>query len=115
MPDELNRLVENIAYGVERVVVAIGSRKDDDSNFHALAAPGGVVGISILTQRVHRIHEPAEFVSVGVFCLYCAIFSRRFFYRPMRTPAPAVFSTPSQFCLAVVREQFPIRPPEHSR
>jgi hypothetical protein len=45
MPDELNRLMENIAYGVERVVVAIGSRKDDDSKFHALSAPGGVAEV----------------------------------------------------------------------
>src|ERR1700686_3913370 len=56
MPDELNRLVDDIAYGVKRVVVAIGSRKDDDSKFHALAAPRGVAGSFILTQRV--IQQP---------------------------------------------------------
>jgi hypothetical protein len=76
MPDELNRLMENIAYGVGRVVVAIGSRKDDDSKFHALAAPGGVAGSFILTQRVHSGHERAGFLSVFVFGLYRAIFSQ---------------------------------------
>jgi hypothetical protein len=67
MPDELNRLMENIAYGVERVVVAIGSGKDDDSKFHALAAPGDVAGTIILTQRVHRGHEPPKLLSVAAF------------------------------------------------
>jgi hypothetical protein len=76
VPDELNRLMENIAYGVKRVVVAIGSRKDYNSKFHALAAPGGVAGSSILTQRVHHSHEPQEFLSVCAFWIYRAIFSR---------------------------------------
>ena len=79
MPDELNRLVENTAYGVERVVVAIGSRKDDDSKFHALAAPGGGAGTFILTQRVHRGHELAGFLSVAAFWMYLGIFSPCFF------------------------------------
>jgi hypothetical protein len=74
MPDELNRLMEDIAYGVERVVVAIRSGKDDDSKFHALAAPGDVAGTIILTQRVQSSHEQAEFLSVFAFCFYGAIF-----------------------------------------
>jgi hypothetical protein len=65
--------MENVAYGVERVVIAIGSGKDDDSKFHALAAPGDVAETVILTQRVPSSHEQAEFLSVFAFCLYGAI------------------------------------------
>jgi hypothetical protein len=67
MPDELNRLMEHIADGVERVVIAIGSGKDDDSKFHALAAPGDVAGTVILTQRAHRGHEPPKLFNVDAF------------------------------------------------
>src|ERR1700730_2202387 len=91
MPDELNRLLENIAYGVERVVVAIRSRKDDDSKFHALVTPGGDVGISILTQRVHRIHEAAEISQRRCFLRLPGDFFLAIFLSPDADPNSRLF------------------------
>jgi len=39
VPDEFDRSLQNIADGVKRVMIAIGSGKNDDSKFHAVAAP----------------------------------------------------------------------------
>src|SRR5262249_42161670 len=39
MPNEFDRLFKDISDGVERVVVAIGPGKDDDSKFHAAITP----------------------------------------------------------------------------
>ena len=39
VPDEFNRLFQDVPEGVKRVVVTIGPGKDDDSKFHVLVAP----------------------------------------------------------------------------
>ncbi len=44
VPDEFDGLLQDVADGVERVVVAIGPGKNDDSKFHAAVAPCGVCG-----------------------------------------------------------------------
>src|SRR5467141_58296 len=48
VPDEFDRLLLNVADGVERVMVAIGPGENDDSKFHAVAAPCSIAGTSIL-------------------------------------------------------------------
>jgi len=50
VPDEFDGFVQDISYGVKRVVVAIGPRKDDDSEFHRVLAPYGIRGTPILAQ-----------------------------------------------------------------
>jgi hypothetical protein len=39
VPDEFDGLVQDIADGVERVVVAIGPGKNNDSELHCVLAP----------------------------------------------------------------------------
>ena len=56
VPDEFHRLMKDVADGVKRVVVAIGPGKNDDSKFHALAAPCGVAGTLILAHE-HTFHS----------------------------------------------------------
>ena len=41
VPDEFDRLPQDAADGVESVVIAIGTGKDDNTNFHRLATPWG--------------------------------------------------------------------------
>src|SRR5467141_5243026 len=48
VPDEFDGLLQNVADGVKRVMVAIGPGKNDDSKFHAVAAPCSIAGTSIL-------------------------------------------------------------------
>src|SRR5437016_3250949 len=61
VPDEFDRLLENVADGVKRVVVAIGPGKNDDSKFHAVAAPCSIAGTSILAHtrdfRLERMKQ----------------------------------------------------------
>jgi hypothetical protein len=49
MPDEFNGLLEDVADGVEGVVIAVGPGKDYDSEFHGTS--GSAAGIFILAQR----------------------------------------------------------------
>jgi hypothetical protein len=44
VPDELDRLFQDIADGVKRIVIAVGARKDHHSKFHALIAPWRIFG-----------------------------------------------------------------------
>jgi hypothetical protein len=44
MPDEFDGFVEDVADGVERVVIAVGPGKDEDSKFHAAMTPSGIWG-----------------------------------------------------------------------
>jgi hypothetical protein len=46
MPDEINGLMKNFADGIAGVVIAVRSRKYDNTKFHRAAAP---VGASIIT------------------------------------------------------------------
>src|SRR5260370_16878623 len=48
VPDELDRFLQNVSEGVKRVVVAIGPGKNDDSEFHEVAAPWNIWGTPIL-------------------------------------------------------------------
>src|SRR6267378_1605491 len=48
VPDEFDGLPQNVADGVKRVMVAIGPGENDDSKFHAVAAPCSIAGTSIL-------------------------------------------------------------------
>src|SRR2546421_543111 len=48
VPDEFDGFPENVADGVKRVVVAIGPGKNDDSKFHAVAAPCNLAGTASL-------------------------------------------------------------------
>jgi hypothetical protein len=48
VPDEFDGLLQNVADGVKRVMVAIGPGKNDDSKFHAVAAPCSTAGTPIL-------------------------------------------------------------------
>src|SRR5437764_500903 len=52
MPDKLDRLFEDAADGVKRVVVAIRAWKDDDSKFHCVVTPGGIREILFYHRRV---------------------------------------------------------------
>src|ERR1700674_2832725 len=48
VPDKFDRLPQNVADGVKRVMIAIGPGKNYDSKFHAVAAPCRVAGTLIL-------------------------------------------------------------------
>jgi hypothetical protein len=48
VPDKFDALLEDVADGVKRVVVAIGPGENDDSKFHVVAAPCSVAGTPIL-------------------------------------------------------------------
>jgi hypothetical protein len=48
VPDKLDGLLQYVADGIKRVVVAIGPGKNDDSKFHAVAAPCSIAGTYIL-------------------------------------------------------------------
>src|SRR5208282_5076360 len=52
VPDEFDRLVQHIRYGIKRIVIAIGSGKDYDSKFHARVAPAMAFGNISLSQGV---------------------------------------------------------------
>jgi hypothetical protein len=59
VPNELDRFFQDAAYGVERVVIAVGARKNNYSKFHALVAPSGILGKLILA------HQRGEFRRSG--------------------------------------------------
>src|SRR6266702_5865495 len=42
MPNEFGRGVKDFAYRMQRIVIAIGSREYDNTNFHRDAAPGEI-------------------------------------------------------------------------
>src|ERR1700730_13622058 len=88
--------MENIAYGVESVVVAIGSRKDDDSKFHALAAPV-TLRKYILTQRVHRGHEPPNCSASPLFSFTTRFFRDDFFSSGCGRQFAALLRCPANF------------------
>src|SRR5262249_40004451 len=50
VPDEFNGLLEDVADGVESVVIAIRAGKNDDSEFHRVVTPWGIRGTSILAR-----------------------------------------------------------------
>jgi hypothetical protein len=54
VPDEFDRLVQDIAERIKRVVVAIRAGKDYDSEFHRVGSPRGIRGKLILTQTGKR-------------------------------------------------------------
>src|SRR5262249_48175856 len=49
VPDDLDGLLQNLADGVEGVVIAIRAGKDYDSEFHRVVTPRGIRGSSSLT------------------------------------------------------------------
>src|SRR5882724_9442909 len=51
VPDELDRLFQNVADGVKSVVIAIRSGKNDDSEFHRVVTPWSIRGILILAHQ----------------------------------------------------------------
>jgi hypothetical protein len=48
MPDKFDRLIQDFADCVKRIVVAIGPWKDNDSKFHGVVTPDGIWGRFIL-------------------------------------------------------------------
>jgi hypothetical protein len=56
VPDEFDRPPQNVADGVKRVMIAIGPGKNNDSKFHAVAAPNSIAGTSILA-HTHASHS----------------------------------------------------------
>jgi hypothetical protein len=48
VPDEFDGLMEDVADGVKRIVVAIGPGENDDSKFHVVPAPCRIAGALIL-------------------------------------------------------------------
>ena len=51
VPDECDGLLEDVSDGVKGVVVAVGRGKNNDSEFHAAAAPCCLAGTPILAQK----------------------------------------------------------------
>jgi hypothetical protein len=51
VPDKFDGFVQDVADGVERVVVAIGSGKDYNSKFHAASAPYNGGKLYFITDR----------------------------------------------------------------
>jgi len=49
VPDKLDGLVQDVADGVKRVVIAIRAGKNDDSEFHRVGSPRSIQGNSILS------------------------------------------------------------------
>jgi hypothetical protein len=63
VPEQLDGLAQNLAQGVEGVVVAVRAGKDDDTEFHLVVTPARIRGICILAQRrAARFtpHRPAD-------------------------------------------------------
>src|SRR5258708_2775048 len=125
MPDEFDGLLEDVADGVKRVVVAIGPGENDDSKFHAVAAPCSFTGTPILaympefelesvdkkkiTQRHRERGEIAEEKNATfVSWLLCAasIFSTSSLVFRQR-PIHGVSSRPSPVSSPGARGQFP--------
>ena len=50
VPDEFDGLPQGVPDGVKSVVIAIGPGKNNDSKFHAVAAPCSLAGTTILAQ-----------------------------------------------------------------
>src|SRR5207253_11255961 len=62
VPDEFDGLLEDVSDGVKGVVVAIGPGKNNDSKFHAVAAPCYFAGTVILAQPpLRRMAKEMEF------------------------------------------------------
>src|SRR5882724_10875367 len=59
VPDELDRLFQNVADGVKSVVIAIRSGKNDNSEFHRVVTPWSIRGILILA------HQPVFSGTIG--------------------------------------------------
>jgi hypothetical protein len=57
VPDKFDRFLQDVADGVKRVVIAVGARKNHYSKFHALIAPWGILGKSILPQWRQEFSE----------------------------------------------------------
>jgi len=50
VPDKFDGLLQDVADGVKRVVVAIGPGENDDSKFHAVPAPCVIARTPTLAQ-----------------------------------------------------------------
>src|SRR5262249_3880163 len=62
VPYELDRFFQDVADSVERVVVAIRARKDYDSKFHGVVAPGGIGETSFYHIQASRSWGASESV-----------------------------------------------------